>query len=78
METLQTDLSQRNDQIRRLESKLDEYSAMLKETVKAKEKLETVLEKQQEGKLFAPIVFLCEPLTSNTVQVFTASIAFQF
>ncbi|XP_038045763.1 golgin subfamily A member 1-like [Patiria miniata] len=48
-DSLQAELTQRSDQIRRLEGKLDEYSAMLKETVKAKEKLEIVLEKQQEA-----------------------------
>ena len=44
------ELNKHKDQVRRLEAKLDEYSAMLKEAVKAKEKLQITLEKHEEGR----------------------------
>ena len=52
MENLEAELSKHKDQVRRLEAKLDEYSAMLKEAVKSKERLQITLEKHEQGRCY--------------------------
>lgn len=45
---LHDDLANKNEQIRKLESKLQEYSKLIKEHTRTKEKLQDALEKQQD------------------------------
>lgn len=45
----------KDEQIKKLEEKLDEYSRLLKEAVRAKEKMENTVISHEEGKLLQKI-----------------------
>lgn len=48
-EKLQAEITKKDETIRKLESKLDEYSLLLKEAVRDKEKSQLLSDKHQEG-----------------------------